>query len=308
MRQRILAGAAAIVLVVVAVVVRGALNGGGSDGPRRSGSKPVVACTDELRAVCSALAAAGTIASNPPVVELGSNGARTAEVDDRRLDAWIAWDPSGAMANQQAGGTAVWGDPIGIGSSGVAAIAKDQLPSPCQPDDFKWACLATAAEGGSAIGVGDPTLVSGLLRLFPIARAVVPDLDFEDGESSPLRTVVASPQNGSSTVAEDLNNFAQPGFFNVLVGPAAGLADGFDTRRYPDPPDAAPSPMSVVVIPRSGTKAAWASRQLDESARAALTTVGVDPDVRTTDLPPGVANRVDWAARLLALSDQVKDQ
>ncbi|MEO6988806.1 MAG: hypothetical protein ABI239_09165, partial [Aquihabitans sp.] len=89
MRERVLAIFGALALIAFAFVVRSLIvggDGGGEGGngndPVSSDSRPVVACTKDLMAMCDALADEGAIAADPPPVDLGSVAANTGRVDD----------------------------------------------------------------------------------------------------------------------------------------------------------------------------------------------------------------------------------
>lgn len=218
MRERVLAVVGALALVAAAFVVRSLIvgdDGGGTGDGSSAGSLPVVACTKDLMAVCDALEAEGAIAADPPAVELGSDGAKTATVDDVPVDGWITWDPAPTLANFDGGSKAAW-------TVDAQALSTDQLAVIGPNDDIAalqsgcgltWECIASS---GERVGIGRPTTAQGIARLAPLAAALAEDLDPETLDTAAIRTLLGTKQQPLEAQLKALN---QPGFWDLVVGP-----------------------------------------------------------------------------------------
>ncbi|CAN5621691.1 hypothetical protein BH10ACT1_BH10ACT1_20170 [soil metagenome] len=299
MRQRILAIVAAVALVAVAFVARSVIadDGDGGGGGGGGGSKPVVACTPDLAAVCAALADEGRIADDPPTLDL--DGAATPPAD---IDGWITWDPAPGIANldaEQDSGT-TWGSGRALGSSALAVAIRSSggsFPSGCTQNSFTWSCLA-GAPATSAIGVGTGKTAESLARLYPVALALVPqDGDFTDLPSGRLRQLIDSPAVGQKAFPSQLDALqTQPGALNFLVGPVEAFNDADKVTII----SATPAATAVVAfVPRS-------SRSVDlpdeafgaDSVTKALRDAGLDPGT-------GKLAGEDRAGDLYAVRDKV---
>ena len=278
----------AFVLIALAIVARNhfADDGGGSSNgsgrPHKGGSAPVVACTPDLAAVCTALADQGSIAKDPPTLDL--DGAAT---PDSKIDGWITWDPAPQIANFDAGQPKVWGVADALGSTSLAALAEGEvfggLRSGCG-EQVDWACFAKRwREWGMTIGVGDPTTAEGLSRLAPLAIALAPDLDTEELQPSDLRDIVTSPAIPQSDAASMSLAATQPGKITLVIGPQsllearANSPQGKNLRLEPralKPTRTA----TVVVAPRVGRDLGDPAGACEDDAVAkALESVGVVP-------------------------------
>lgn len=287
MRSKLLAAAGAVLLIVAAVFVRMLVSGGGGSGtgPDAAG-RPVVGCSPGLEQVCDALAVTKAIAPDPPVFDLGSDGAGKGIVGDRTLDAWITWDPAGAIANLDANGATIWAEPVAIGSAPLVLASKQPLPRSCSDEVTKACVFDSGANAGVAMGT--PSTIDGLLRVFPVAAAVQPDLDFRNGSvATELRGLLDARNSDPGSMWEELRSAHQRGFFDSIITTdmAARSAQLGEMTKFPR------SNMTLVVTPRPGAPTGWIDAALrDESVREAIRASGVDPGRRRIeDTPdPGV--------------------
>lgn len=215
----------AIVLIALAVVARAKFaddDGSGSTKERDRDGRSVVACTPELAAVCDAMAEDGSIAKDPPTLELDE-----AAAPDASIDGWITWDPAPQIANFDAGQNPTWGDVEALGSARLAVLldpaSSKTLVDDCEADTV-WDCIASAPSSGLTVGVGDPTTSEGLSRLLPLAVALSPELDGEALDASDVRDIVdsADPQADAATMSLTA---IRPGAISIVVGPEAVLGD-----------------------------------------------------------------------------------
>lgn len=228
-RERVLAIFGAVALIAAAFVVRSLIvggDGGGSSesaGSRPSSGRPVVACTKDLMAMCDALAAEGAIAANPPPLELGSYGAKTAKVDDVDVDGWITWDPAPAMANFDAEGSEdVWkGDTVDLSTDQLAAIGPADILAGLERDcGDNWGCIAGS---GLKIGVGQPKTAQGIARLSPLATNFAEEFDPATLDVAGLKALLSGPANGQESLTDQLAAITRPGILDLVVGPKAVL-------------------------------------------------------------------------------------
>lgn len=291
MKERILAIVGAVALVVVAVVVRGQLagdddgsTGGGSGG---GGRRPVVACSAGLDAVCDALAAEGLVAADPLTFDLGSTGATTGVVDDVEVDAWITWNPAGAIANFDAAddtGAEVWGDPVAVASSPLAMLTTtDEVFSACADAERTWSCVLEGGET-NAIAVGAPATIDGLLRVHPLADSLVgPDDAIADVDLLQVTLLLENLGRAPMSFAAELRQYlAARGTYQAIIGPAAGLRLKDRNVTVPVEPAGGAPTMALVVTPRVGASTGWVDRAFSQPAvEAAVRAVGVDPGSAT---------------------------
>ncbi|MBX3286396.1 MAG: hypothetical protein KF703_13695 [Actinobacteria bacterium] len=287
MKERILAVVGAVALVTVAVVLRATVLDDGSDGGSGGGGggRPHVACTPDLAGVCRALADAGAIAADPAVLELGD---ATAPPDD--LDGWITWDGAPGVANIDAPGT--WQDPVAVAGAPLAVARRTgpapALPAGCTADALTWRCLVDAALDGDAVGVGTGTSAESLVRLGPIAAALVPaDGDVTDIDAADLRAVIDSPADPQDLFPTQLVALrTRLGALTWLVGPEPALraADDLVVLR----PAGAAVPASVVLSATRSGRVGDLARRLQQGAPAeALRDAGVEPGAGRLAVDPG---------------------
>jgi hypothetical protein len=298
MKSRGVAVIAAFVLIALALFVRGRIVDDGGTGSK-PGNKdgdgaPVVACTPELAAVCDALAAEGSIAADPPMLDLPEAAEPPADVDG-----WITWNPAPAIANYIASpqlSSVVW-DQDGaeaLGSATQVALVdqatNQALPAACRSTPT-WSCLG-GAEAGLAVGVGDPATSEGIARLAPFARAFATDDDHETLDVAAVDDLVRSTQvaqSDAATMAEQLTT--SPGTVSIVAGPDALLTSLTTTARgeqrglrvlRPTPS----ARLTVVLAARSGRADeldGLGCDQLDGSVTAALRAAGVKACTGTAD-------------------------
>lgn len=222
MRDRILAVLGALALVALAVFVRGKLvddADGGKEGSRPAAERPVVACTPDLAAICTALADAGGIAEDPPTLDLN-----TAANPPKEIEGWITWAPGPAIANLDdtaSGGDTVWSKDVVLGSAELGVLA---VPSPLgctQP--LEWTCLAQNAGLATSIGVGTVTSAEGLARLAPLAPVLAPSGDLRDVDVERGREILDGPTAGQDDAPSMLRDAFKPGSVDAVVAslPAA---------------------------------------------------------------------------------------
>ena len=286
MKQRLLAIVGAVALVAVAVLVRATvLDGGDGSGSGGGGGAPRVACTPDLVAVCAALADAGAIERDPIALDL--DGATEPPAD---LDGWLTWDGAPGVANEDA--PATWQDPVAVAGSPLAVARRagpaPALPTGCTAAALTWRCIVDAAFDGTAVGVGTGTTAESLVRLSPLAAALVPvDGDATDIDATDLRTVLASPADPQDLFPAQLVTLrTKLGALTWLVGPQGALdaADGLVVVR----PKGAPVQASVVLAAtRSGRLGDVAARLRDAGPAAALRDAGVEPGAGRLALDPG---------------------
>lgn len=257
MRERVLAVIGAVCLIAVAVLVRSAIVGddgsgdGGSDGGADRDELPVVACTPDLEAICEALADDGTIAADPPTLELDAAAAPPEDVDG-----WITWDPAHQVANFVAE-VEVWQSPEVLASAPLAVVGRaEDLDVACR-EGRSWSCVREADEAGLAIGVGDPSTAEGLARLLPVARTYAVDDDHTTLELG-LQALVDGPVDGQATAAAMARDLVvRPGRSDVVVGPTetlmlqAGTARGRALDLFVAAPDPGAN-ATIVVAEQSG--------------------------------------------------------
>ncbi|MCB0976104.1 MAG: hypothetical protein KDB02_01480 [Acidimicrobiales bacterium] len=286
MKTRIGAVVGAITLIVAAVLVRGLLAGDGGDSPsRRSGERtPVVACSPGVEAVCEALAAEGAIAENPPTFDLDSDAATTGMLDDRRIDAWITWNPAGAVANEMSNDLEPWGDTTPVGSSPLVLASDSPLPKECDGPTIAWKCVDSAAfEAG--VAVGDPSTIDGLLRTFPVAALVQRDLNFTDAASmNDVRTLLDIRGSVPTSMTSELSRAQAPGFYSAIVATAHGARRA---KLAHTKPFAGTTMTLVVTVASTGAPTDWVRPAFElESVRTAVQDAGVDPDQATLEGAP----------------------
>jgi hypothetical protein len=286
-KQRLLAIAGAIALVAVAVLVRTTLvdDDDGPGGGGGGGGAPQVACTPDLAAVCAALADEGAIAREPIVLDLDA-----ATEPPEGLDGWITWDGAPGVADLDAPDT--WQDPVAVAGAPLAVARRSgplpALPAGCTADSLTWRCVVDSALGGSAVGVGTGTTAESLVRLHPLATALVPaDGDVTDIDATELRTVVFSPADPQDLFPAQLTTLrTKLGALNWLVGPQGALeaADGLVVVR---PTGSAVLASVVLAATRSGDVGDLADRLQDGGPAAALRDAGVEPGAGRLSVDPG---------------------
>ncbi len=282
MRERLLAVVGAVGLVVAAIVIRSMLVGDdGSDGGSAGGAgggggrtSAVVACDPDLTEVCEALAANGSITP-----AAGSLSLADAAEPPPEVDAWITWDPAPGIANVDAPGT--WAGSDHVGGASLAVLVAGG-PGACGTD-ADWSCVVALADQGGSVGVGEGTSAQSLARLYPVARALVPDGgDFRSISALDLRRVIDSPQVRQDDMAAQVTTFlTRRGALSAVVGarPAlddarAGLASA--AVAAPEPP----AQLNVVLATRSGAdrpSLAVDELDLDDAVVSALAALGVTP-------------------------------
>lgn len=287
MKQRLLAIAGAVALVAVAVVLRGTVldDGGGGSGGGGGGGAPRVACAPDLAAVCAALADTGAIAREPITLDL--DGA-TEPPDE--LDGWITWDGAAGVADLDAPDT--WQDPVAVAGSPLAIARRSgpapELPAGCTAAALTWRCVVDSALGGAAVGVGTGTTAESLVRLNPLAGALIPtDGDVTDIDAADLRAVVTSPADPQDLFPTQLVTLrTKLGALTWLVGPQAALeaADDLVVVR----PTGSPVLASVVLAAtRTGDVGRLADQLQEGGPAAALRDAGVEPGAGRLSLDPG---------------------
>lgn len=287
MKQRLLAIAGAIALVVVAVLVRTTVldGGGGGPGGGGGGKAPRVACTPDLAGVCAALADAGAIAREP--IELDLTGAAKPPAD---LDGWITWDGAAGVADLDAPGT--WQKPVPVAGSPLAVARRSgpapTLPAGCTAAAVTWRCIVDSALAGTAVGVGTGTSAESLVRLDPLAAALVPtDGDVTDIDAADLRAVVASPADPQDLFPSQLVTLrTRLGALTWLVGPQAALEEADDLVVL-RPTGGAVLAAVVLAATRSGDVGRLADRLQEGAPAAALRDAGVEPGAGRLSLDPG---------------------
>ncbi len=235
MKSRGAAVIGAFVLIALAIFVRGLLvdggNGSGSDGPgeKGDGGKPVIACTPELMDVCDALAKSGSIAKDPPELDLPDAADPPPEVDG-----WITWNPAPQIANSAVQPDNVWQEPVVLGSAAGAVLidrlSLTALPSACRSKPT-WTCLGQAAPELS-IGVGDPVTSEGIARLAPFARTFTTEDDFQELDFEALDDLIASPLEGQSDASDMADRIVTArGSLSMTSGPNDLLAAQAGTQQ-----------------------------------------------------------------------------
>ncbi len=301
MRNRAAAIVGAIALIVVAVIARGFIAGdddaggsGGSDG----GARPVVACSPGVQAVCTALADAGLVAEDTPTFDIGSDGATTGAVGEGpEVDAWITWDPAGAIANfdaQAATGSTTWDEPVGIGSSPLVVASHRELPSGCTGSGpVDWSCVE---EGDSTVALGDPATIDGVVRALPLAAAFEPDRYFRDSVGlDHLRALYQRRTSARGPVSTETRT-TQPGFYDAIVTTEVLADERNMTRVVPSGGFA----VDLVVVPRSGASTDWVDGAFaDPDVEAAVRAAGAEPGATTLAT-------TDESAELYALLQEIR--
>lgn len=286
MKERIGAVVGAIGLIVAAVLVRGWLAGDdGAEATRNTNaSTPFVACSPGVEEVCEALAAEGAIAEDPPTFDLDSDAATTGRIDDRQVDAWITWNPAGALLGQVSTDVAAWGDAVPVGSSPLVLASTDPLPKDCKAPSVDWECVASA-EFDAGVAVGDPTTIDGLVRSFPVAALSRPDLNFTDATSMDgLRNLLERRTSQPGPMDTELHLAVQPGFFDAIVTTADGASVAKLTHTKPF---AGATMTLAVTVASTGGSTGWIRPAFElESVRSAVRGVGVDPDQATLEDAP----------------------
>lgn len=283
MKQRVLAIVGAVALVVIAVVAKGTIRGEDNSVVKPRKAKPTVACTPDLADVCDALAAAGTIAPDPPTLELD---AAKAPADD--IDGWITWDPAPRIANYRAGtsGPAVWDDATAVGSADLALLSPAGTPTGCGATRT-WACLLKdfPTTGLGSIGIGSPATAEGLARILPLAKAMDPE-DTNTVATAALQAFVDgrwSPQAGQADAPAQVDTLALQGSAAVgsVIGPVDLLTATQATPRGGGlrvwrPTKA--TPITIVVAPRQGRDLDDLADQIAGRAQTALADHGAAGD------------------------------
>ena len=279
--KRVLAIAGAAALVAVALVVRGVLAGDDDGSSGAGGARPVVACSPGLEPICDALADAGFVDPGTESFDLGSTASTTGFVDDRRVDAWITWDPAGPMANfDVASGEPVWAGAEAVGSSPVALAAKQPLDGEGCAAPMSWTCVVSSVEGGASVAVGRIGTIDGVVRLAPIAVSTLSDDEtVQDLDVSLVRSVAESSTQAPDDFAAELRTFeVRAGAYDVIVGPASGL-DGVVGATLTTP--TGDFAMTLVVTPRSVRRPDGSPAFDAEAVQEAVRAAGVSPNGRT---------------------------
>jgi hypothetical protein len=244
-----------------------------------------VACTPDLADVCAALADDGAIAREPITLDLD---AATEPPDD--LDGWITWDGAPGVADLDAPGT--WQEPVAVAGAPLAIARRSgpvpALPAGCAADTLTWRCVVDSALDGTAVGVGTGTTAESLVRLHPLATALVPaDGDVTDIDATDLRAVVASPADPQDLFPAQLVTLrTKLGALTWLVGPQGALeaADGLVVVR---PAGSAVLASVVLAATGSGDVGNLADRLRDGAPAAALRDAGVEPGAGRLSVDPG---------------------
>ena len=154
--SRVFAVIAAVLLIVGAVLVRGVLDDdddGGATGSRQDRAA-VIVCSDELEVACDALTS-GDVRVEPAAQT--ASRLSTASAASAGLDVWVVpapWPEIVDGSRERAGLPPLFGDPVELGRSELAAIVPESI-GPCD-----WACLGERTTGDLRVG-GRP-LDSGL--------------------------------------------------------------------------------------------------------------------------------------------------
>ncbi len=287
MRERILAILGAVALIVAAVVVRSLLAGGDETGDgsgRGDGERPVVACTRDLMTVCDALAASGAITAASGPLDLSGAG-----TPDSSIRGWITWDPAPQVINFDRPDT--WLDAGEVLAGGTIGVLSSATVEGCA-DGATWAsCVLAAVNQGRAVGVGPGTTAQSLVRLHPVAGALVPDDgDFTTISAGELRRVVTSPAIAQADQGAQLTTFlTRRGALDLVVGTDAALRDASSRQQTarvtrPEPVETA----AVVLVTRNqggsgGRGRLGADLVLDvKGARDALEALGLSTGEGTT--------------------------
>lgn len=278
MKERILAIVAAVALVAVAIAARSVLVDD-DDAGASGGGRPVVACTEDLMAICDALVADGAIAPDPPALDLGGD-----DMADRGIDGWITWDGAPGVADldaTDAGREAAWGEtrPIAASTLAVTTSGGLTLPEGCTFEELTWSCLLDAAGEGLAVGVGTGRTAESLSRLYPLALTLVGDADFRSLDGAPLRTVVESPRDAVDRRAyagQVRTLLTKRGALNLVVAPL-GLLEEEALTAFAAAPDAS---MTAVIAARADAELDLDRDLASDRVTAAVTELGLrlDPD------------------------------
>lgn len=144
--SRVLAVLAAVALIVGAVVVRGMLDDDGGGGASDGGPVRVV-CGEEVRAACDGLGSSHSVTIEDTATTASS--LRTADADDPGVDIWVVPSPWPDIVDgdrERAGLPALFGEPVQLGRSELAAIVPESI-GPCD-----WACLGRRATDDLRVG------------------------------------------------------------------------------------------------------------------------------------------------------------
>jgi hypothetical protein len=286
-KERILAVLGAVALVALAVLVRGRLihDGGNGNGPTKAASeRPVVACTPDLTRICEALAASGTIAEDPPALDLD----RAAAPPDK-IDGWITWSPAPDIAELDVRGDAVWGRAVVLGSAELGVLA---VPGTLGcPGPVAWSCLAEKATTGTTVGVGLVTTAEGLARLAPLQPSLARGGDPTDVDAELGRAILDAP-SGQDDAASMVNRaITQPGALDAVVAPLPAATSAAATPqaegRKLQALQAVPT-QRVAVVLATRTRSGASRTKLDPSGVVKATRRAVPADLLTgLGLSPG---------------------
>lgn len=283
MKQRVFAIVGAIALVVIAVVAKGALRGEENGVVKPHRTKAVIACTPDLADVCDQLAAAGTIAEDPPTLELDG-----ASQPPKAIDGWITWDPAPRVANFRAGtsGPEVWAPAEAIGSADLALLVPAGPAATCRTKSTFTCLLADPALTGiESIGLGSPATAEGLARILPLAKALDRD-GTNTVATSTLQNLVdgrQSPQAGQADAPTQVNTLAVqgPAAVGAVVGPLPLLTATTKTPRGASLQAWSlrpPTTITVVFAARQGTDQGDLADQIRQDGATALETHGMGGD------------------------------
>lgn len=147
--SRVLAVLAAIALIAGAVLVRGMLDDddGGEGRGGRDGGPVRVVCGDELQAACDALRSPYEVTTEDTAAMAAT--LRTADGDDPGVDVWVVpwpWPEIVDGDRERAGLPRLFGDPVNLGRSPLAAIVPESI-GPCD-----WACVGQRATDDLRVG------------------------------------------------------------------------------------------------------------------------------------------------------------
>lgn len=256
MKQRVLAILAAGCLIALAVVARNALagddGGGGGKGKKGAGDDgpPVVACTPDLMPICDALADDGTIAKDPPKLDLDEAAAASPTIDG-----WITWSPTPEMANFDAVDPSRWSQTEAVMASPFAASATKRggealSKAGCRLDPLDLGCLAQEAIAGRiSVGVGSGSSAEGLARIAPLG---VPLAEQDDFRAADAKAIADFRRRGFA--AEQSVDQVTPGLGpDVVLGPRDLLLRTVESDRGTQQRlrlldiDAETPPMTVVI-------------------------------------------------------------